>query len=103
MIWDIGEFIQKKCLCIKDRWLNIKFVVFFYFIVIIYFFEMVLIDFLYLELCSGGYEYILVVVDYFIWFVVVYFIKNKFGCIVVEKMFNDFFMWFGFFDKLYYD
>lgn len=103
MAWDIGEFIQKKCPCIKDRRPNIKPVAPLNPIVTTYPFEMVSIDFLHLEPCSGGYEYILVVVDHFTRFAAAYPTKNKSGRTAAEKMFNDFFMWFGFPDKLHHD
>lgn len=64
---------------------------------------MVLVDFFYFEVSIGGYEYILVVMDYFMCYVQVYVIKDKFVKIVVEKIYNDFILWFGFFEIIYYD
>lgn len=45
-------------------------------IIIIFLLELVCMDFLILELCKGGYKYILVIIDYFIRFVMVILIRN---------------------------
>ena len=65
MASDIAELIHKRCPCIKDRQRHIKSVAPLEPITTTYPFEMVSIDFLHLEPCSGGNEYILVVVDHF--------------------------------------
>lgn len=103
MASDIAEFIQKRCPCIKDRKPNVKPVAPLEPIITTYPFEMVSIDFLHLESCSGGYEYILVVVDHFTRFAAAYPTRNKSGRTAAEKMFNDFFMRFGFPDRLHHD
>ena len=91
MASDIAEFIHKRCPCIEDRQPHIKSVAPLESITTTYPFEMVSIDFLHLEPCSGGFEYILVVIDHF---------TRKFGH---TAMFNDFFMRFGFPDRLHHD
>lgn len=103
MASDIAEFIHKRCPCIKDRQQHIKSVAPLEPITTTYPFEMVSIDFLHLEPCSGGYEYILVVVDHFTRFAAAYPTRNKSGHTAAEKMFNDFFMRFGFPDRLHHD
>lgn len=60
-------------------------------------------DFLKVDKCSGGYEYISVIVDHFTKYTQAYATRSKSGKTVAQKSFNDFILRFGIPDRIVND
>ena len=100
---DITHFVTKVCPCLKQRRPNLSTRAPLHSVTTSYPFELVSIDFLHLEQRSGGYEYILVVIDHFTRFAQAYATKNKSAKAAADRLFNDFVLRFGFPTKILHD
>ena len=100
---DITHFVTKVCPCLKQRRPNLSTRAPLHSVTTSYPFELVSIDFLHLEQSSGGYEYILVVIDHFTRFAQAYATKNKSAKTAADRLFNDFVLRFGFPAKILHD
>lgn len=100
---DVDHYVTKVCGCLKRKRPNKPTRAPLVSIVTTYPFEMVSIDYLHLESCKGGYEYILVVVDHFTCFAQAYACTNKSAKTAAKKIFGDFVLKFGFPSKLHHD
>ena len=86
---DITHFVTKVCPCLKQRRPNLSTRAPLHSVTTSYPFELVSIDFLHLEQCSGGHEYIFVVIDHFTRFAQAYATKNKSTKVPAGCLFND--------------
>ena len=100
---DITHFVTKVCPCLKQRQPNLSTRAPLHSVTTSYPFELVSIDFLHLEQSSGGYEYILVIIDHFTRFAQAYATKNKSAQTAADRLFNDFVLRFGFPAKILHD
>ena len=100
---DIVHFVTKVCPYLKQRQPNLPTRAPLQSITTSAPLELVSIDFLHLEQSSGGFEYILVVVDHFTRFAQAYPTKSKSSTTLAERLYNDFVLRFGFPAKILHD
>ena len=100
---DIQLYVNTKCRCLKQRKPTLHQREPLKPVLTSMPFELISIDFLHLEQSSGGYEYILVVVDHFTRYAQAYPTSNKTANTAAERLFNDFFMRFGFAERIHHD
>lgn len=102
MFRDVDEWIKgcKNCI-LRKLFINIR--VFLISIEILEVLELVCLDYFFLEMLKGGYQNILVIIDYFMCYVVVVLICNQIVKIIVEVFFNNFVVYYGFLKRIYFD
>ena len=100
---DITHFVTKVCNCLKQRKPNVPIRAPLQSFVASSPFELISIDFMHLEKSSGGYEYILLIVDSFTRLAQAYPCKNKSAHIAANKIYNDFILRFGFPSRIHHD
>ena len=103
MAKEVEHFVTKECECLKKKKPNKQTRAPLTSIQSTCPFQLVSIDFLHLEKCKQGYEYILVVMDHFTRFAQAYPTKNKTAKTVADKLFKDFALKFGFPTRLHHD
>ena len=103
MASDIETYIRRKCRCIVTKKPNIPDRAPLVPIKATYPFEMVSLDFLKLDVCHGGYQYVLCVVDHFMRFSQMYATRTKSGQAAASKLWNEFIPIFGFPEKIHHD
>ena len=100
---DMEDFIGNRCQCIKQQRSVFHTRDPLKPIVTTAPFDMISIDFLHLEKSSGGYAYILVIVDHFTCYCQAYATRNKSARTAAEKLYNEFIPRFGFPSKIHHD
>ena len=100
---DITHYVTKVCNCLKQRRPNIPTRAPLHGIITSAPFELVSMDFLHLEQSSGGYEYILDIVDHFTRFAQAYPTRNKSARTAADRFYNDFMLRFGFPARILHD
>jgi len=100
---EIDHYITNICRCLKQRQPNLKTREPLQPITTTAPFELVSIDFVHLERSSGGYEYLLVIVDHFTKYAQVYPTRNKSSTTAAEKIYNEFIPRFGYPNRIHHD
>ena len=100
---DIEHYIRRECRCIVTKKPNIPDRAPLVPIHATYPFQMVSVDFLHLDKCQGGFEYVLVVVDHFTRFCQLYATRSKSSQAAAAKMWTEFIPRFGLPEKIHHD
>ena len=100
---DITHYITQVCSCIKQKRPHVKTQAPLKHLTSLSPFELASIDYLHLKKSSGGFEYILVVMDHFTWFAQAYPTRNKSGPTAANKIYNGFILKYGFPARIHHD
>ncbi|KAL6465913.1 hypothetical protein MHYP_G00260460 [Metynnis hypsauchen] len=100
---DVENYVSRSCECLKQKKPSRETRAPLTSITTTQPFELVSIDFLHVDRCSGGYEYILIVVDHFTRFAQAYATTSKSAKTVADKIFGDYALKFGFPMRIHHD
>lgn len=100
---DIEHYVARSCSCLKQKKPSREARAPLTNIVKTQPFELVSIDFLHLDKCAGGYEYMLIIIDHFSRFAQAYATTSKSAKTVADKLFNDYAFKSGFPQRIHHD
>ena len=100
---DITHYVTKVCRCLKQRKPGTHVNAPLQPIISTAPFQLVSMDFVHLEPSSGGYQYILVIMDHYTRFAQAYATRDKSAKTAADKLYNDFIMRFGFPETTHHD
>ncbi|KAI4887981.1 hypothetical protein NFI96_001880 [Prochilodus magdalenae] len=100
---DVEHYVTRACVCLKQKKPSRENRAPLTNIVTTQPFELVSVDFLHLDQCKGGYQYILAIVDHFTRFGQAYATTSKSGKVAANLLFNDYALKFGFPARIYHD
>ena len=98
---DVKHYVRNICRCVKQKSPRLKTRAPLQPIVTTSLFELISIYFVHLERSSGGYEYILVIIDHITRYAQAYPTRNQAAKTVAEKLYNDYILRFGFPAKIH--
>ena len=100
---DVTHFVTKVCSCVKRKKPHIVPVAPMQTFSSAAPLELIGLDFLHLDTCSGGYQYLLVLTDHFAKFVQVYPTTNTSAKTAADQLYNDFMLRYGLPGKILHD
>ena len=103
MFSDISDFILKKCPCIAQKKPSRNVYAPLQGIVSSSPLELISMDYLHLETSSGGFEYILLIVDNFTRYAQAYATRNKSGLTAAKHLYGDYVLRFGLPSRIMHD
>ena len=103
MVNDIEHFVKRKCRCIKDKKTNVPERAELVNISSTAPFEMITVDFLHLDKCRGGFEYVLVVTDHFTRYAQAFATKTNKAKTAADKIFTEVLPNFGYPKQIHHD
>ena len=100
---DIEDYIKNKCICLSQRKPHVLPQVSLGTVKSSGPMDIVGIDFLKVDKCSGGYEYILVITDHFARYTQIYVTKKKSARTAASKLYSNFILNFGSPERILHD
>ena len=100
---DITHYVTKVCHCLKQQKPATHVSAPLQPIITTAPFQLVSMDYVHLEPSSGGYQYILIIMDHYTRFAQAYATRDKSAKTAADKLYNDFIMRFGFLETIHHD